>query len=66
MYEDWEGLMVQLNGDNLSKSITIGNIYRPPRTSDDNVNAFIKEYTSLVSLLENNCKLVSSVQQMVI
>ena len=32
MYEHWEGLIVQINGGNLSKSITIGNIYRPPRT----------------------------------
>ena len=56
MYEHWEGLVVQINGGNLSKSITIGNIYRPPRTSNDNVNAFINEFSSIVSLLEHNCK----------
>ena len=56
MYEYWEGLMVQINGGNLSKSITIGNIYRPPRTSNDNLNAFINEFSSIVSLLEYNCK----------
>ena len=56
MYEHWEGLIVQINGGNLSKSITIGNIYRPPRTSNDNLNAFINEFSSIVSLLEHNCK----------
>ena len=58
MYEHWEGLIVQIqiNGGNISKSITIGNIYRPPRTSNDNLNAFINEFSSIVSLLEHNCK----------
>ena len=56
MYEHWEGLRVQINGGNLSKSITIGNTYRPPRTSNDNLNAFINEFSSIVSLLEHNCK----------
>ena len=56
MNEHWEGLIVQINGGNLSKSITIGNIYRPPRTSSDNLNAFINELSSIVSLLEHNRK----------
>ena len=54
MYKHWESLIVQINGGNLSKSITIGNIYRPPRTSNDNLNAFINEFSSIVSLLEHN------------
>ena len=58
MYEHREGLIVQIqiNVGNISKSITIGNIYRPPRTSNDNLNAFINEFSSIVSLLEHNCK----------
>ena len=60
MYEHWEGLIVQINGGNLSKSITIGNIYRPPRTSNDNLNAFINECSTIVSLLEHNCKKYSN------
>ena len=56
MYEHWEGLIVQINGGNLSKNITIGNIYRPPRTSNDNLNALINEFSSIVSSLEHNCK----------
>ena len=56
MYEHWEGLLVQINSGNLSKSITIGNIYIPPRTSNDNLNAFVSEFSSIVLLLEHNCK----------
>ncbi|KAK2178652.1 hypothetical protein NP493_536g00004 [Ridgeia piscesae] len=56
MYELWESLIVQINGGNLSKTKTIGNIYRPPRTRNDNLNAFINEFTFIVSLLEHNCK----------
>ena len=56
MYEHWEGLIVQINGGNLSKSITIGNIYRPPRTPNDNQNVFINEFSSIVSSLEHICK----------
>ena len=56
MYEHSEVLIVQINGGNLSKSVTIGNIYRPPRTSNDNLNAFINEFSSIVLLLEHNCK----------
>ena len=37
MYKYCEGLIVQVNGGNLFKSITIENIYRPPRTSNDNL-----------------------------
>lgn len=55
MYEHWEGMIVQINGGNLSKSITIGNIYKPPQTSNDNLNAFINEFTSIISSMENNC-----------
>ena len=58
LVKHWEGLIVPKNGGNLSKSITIANIFRlrPPRTSNDNLNAFINEFSSVVSLLEHNCK----------
>ena len=42
MYEHCEGLIVQINGGYLSKSITTGNIYSPPQTSNDNLNIFYK------------------------
>ena len=36
-YEHWEGLMIKVTGNNLSKTMTIGNIYRPPRTCNENI-----------------------------
>ena len=53
-YELWEGLIVQISGGNLSKTITIGKIYRPPRTSNDNLNAFINELQSITQWIK--CK----------
>ena len=55
LYEHLEGLIVQINGGNLCKNITIGNIYKLPRTGNDSLNAFINEMTSFISSLENNC-----------
>jgi len=60
MYDHWEGYIVQINGGNLSKSKTIGNMYRPPRTLNDKLNAFINEY------LEHNCENSSSLQDTLI
>ena len=49
IYEHWEGLIIKLNGGNLSKTLTIGNIYRPPRTHNEQINAFINEF-SLIAI----------------
>ena len=56
MYEHWEGLIIEIKGGCLSKTITIGNIYRPPKTTNDSLNVFIEElsYRPTVSSLENN------------
>ena len=51
--EYWEGLIIKVNGGNLSKSLTIGNIYRPPRTHNEQINSFINEFSSAVVSLEN-------------
>ena len=52
MYEHWEGLTIQINGSNLFKSVTIGNIYRHPRTSNDNLNAFINDiFRSIIIII---------------
>ena len=32
MHEFWEGLIVQIKGGGLTKSLTLGNINGPPRT----------------------------------
>ena len=53
-YEHWEGLIVDIKGGCLSETITIGNIYRPPRTTNDSLNVFIEELSYTLSTLENN------------
>ena len=57
MYEHWEGLTIQITGSNLSKTITIGNIYRPPRSCNENINNFIDEF-SKTTTLENSSYLI--------
>ncbi len=54
MYEHWEGLIIEIKGGCLSKTITIGNIYRPPKTTNDSLNVFIGELSYTLSSLENN------------
>ena len=54
IYEHWEELIIKVNGGNLSKSLTIGNIYRPPRTNNEQINSFINEFSPAVVSLENN------------
>ena len=54
IYQHWEGLIIKVNGGNLSKLLTIGNIYRPPRTNNEHINSFINEFSSAVVSLENS------------
>ena len=51
MYEQWEGQIIQITGGGLSQSVTIGNIYCPPRPSTENYNEFINELTTVMSNL---------------
>ena len=55
-YENWEGQVVCVNGDLLSKDIIIGNIYRPPRMTREHTNTFCEEFTHLLQSLENSNK----------
>ena len=55
-YEHWEGQVVCVNGDLLSKDIIIGNIYRPPRMTREHTNTFCEEFTHLLQSLENSNK----------
>ena len=50
-YQQWEGLVVKVQS-NLSKTVTIGNIYRSPRTRNEDLSAFIDEFTPIISSLE--------------
>ena len=54
MYEHWEGLIIEIKGGCLSKTVTIGNRYRPPKTTNDSHNVFIEELSYTLSSLENN------------
>ena len=50
MYEHWEGLIIEIKGGCLSKTITIGNIYRPPKTTNDSLNVYPKTFGDINSL----------------
>lgn len=51
MYEHWEGLIIQIIGSNLSKTLTIGNIYRPPRSLNNTIINYIQEFMTTLSTL---------------
>ena len=53
----WEGLFIDLMGKKLLKLITIGNLYRPPRDNNNNINieSFIGEITSIVDEIVKQC-----------
>ena len=46
--EDWEMQFIDIFGDSLKKTITLGNIYRPPRNSADQIDGFIKAVESTI------------------
>ena len=50
----WEGIFIDISGGNLSKSVSLGNIYRPPRDLISNYRQFIDELTPILSSLDNN------------
>ena len=53
-YEHWEGLIIKVNGGNLLKTLNIGNIYRPPKMLNEQINAFTTEFSSVVASLTNS------------
>ena len=52
MHESWEGLIVQITGGGLTKTVTLGNIYR--RSRNDDLNSLLNEFAYIISSLENN------------
>ncbi len=53
-YKNWEGqVIVVKKGENLSKSITIGNIYRPPRKLIEDYRTFLTEFNPVLLKLSN-------------
>ena len=51
----WEGIFIDINGGNLCRTFTIGNIYRPPRDNNNNINIqqFISELLLIIEILQN-------------
>ena len=61
--ELWENQTITVSGPNLHSSITLSNIYRPPRNNDNNtvLRTFLSEYTILVeglSKFNHDCAIV--------
>ena len=50
----WEGLFIDVNGHNLSKTLTIGNMYRPPHDNNNNKNIekFIDEISPIIDIIQ--------------
>ena len=50
----WEGLFIDINGSSLCRTLTIGNIYRPPHDNYNNVNIqqFISELSPVIEILQ--------------
>ena len=46
-------LIVKIKGGGLTKSLTLGTIYRHPRTRNDDLNSFINEFAYIISSLGN-------------
>ena len=50
----WEGQFIDISGGGLHKTITVGNIYKPPRNySVDNIKTFLDDITPYLTKLEN-------------
>ena len=52
----WEGLFIDINGGNLCRTFTIGNIYRPPHDNNNNnvnIQQFISELSPIIEILQS-------------
>ena len=54
----WEDLFIDVSGHNLHRPITIGNIYRPPHSNNNNANieTFIEEMSPIINTLQKENK----------
>ena len=51
-YKNWEGQVIQVKkNDNLSRPVTIGNIYRPPRELVEEYREFLTEFNPVLDKL---------------
>ena len=51
----WEGMFIDINGGNLCRTFTIGNIYLPPHDNNNNVNIqqFVSELSLIMEILQS-------------
>ena len=54
----WEGLFIDVSGQNLRRPITIGNIYKPPHNNNNNANIerFLEEISPIINTLQKENK----------
>ena len=54
----WEGLFIDVSGQNPRRPITIGNIYKPPHNNNNNANIerFIEEILPIINTLQKEIK----------
>ena len=59
----WEGLFIDVSGQNLRRPITIGNIYKPPHNNNNNANIerFIEEISPIINTLQKENKFAAIV-----
>ena len=48
----WEGLFIEVSGKGLKKPVIIGNVYRPPRNTNNGYQSFNNEFTPMWSHLD--------------
>ena len=51
---DWESLFLEIDGGGLYRKLTLGNIYRPPRDRNSDIENFITTFTPFISNLANS------------
>ena len=51
----WDGLFIEIKHENMKSSIIVGNIYKPPKDTNncDNVKGFVSELEPILSELIN-------------
>ena len=54
----WEGLFIDVSGQNLRRPITIGKIYKPPHNNNSNANIerFLEEISPIINTLQKENK----------
>ena len=56
----WEGLFIDINGGNIFRTFTIGNIYRPPHNNNNNNNnniniqQYISELSPIMEIIQSD------------